>query len=104
MMRAVIVMLAAASVVMALASCGKQADLDRPGPMWGPKARADYAAQKRAQADNASNAAAGNRVIGNQNPAVQPYTDPGPIQQNPIPGEPTLPSGAPNPGGQTPPQ
>jgi predicted small lipoprotein YifL len=104
MMRAAIVTLAALSVVVALASCGKQADLERPGPMWGARAKADYAAQKRAQADNASNAAASNKVIGNQNPATQPYTDPGPIQQNPIPGEPTLPSGAPNPAGGTPPQ
>ncbi|HEY1750514.1 MAG TPA: hypothetical protein VGG29_04590 [Caulobacteraceae bacterium] len=93
-------MLAAASVVMALASCGKQADLERPGPMWSARSKADNAAQKRAQADNASNAAAGNRVIGDQNPATRPYTDPGPIQQTPIPGEPTLPSGTPNPSGQ----
>jgi len=99
MMRAAILALAGLSLVMAIAACGKQADLERPGPMWGARAKADYAAQKRAQAANATDASQSNRTIGPQNPATQPFTDPGPIQQNPIPGEQTLPSGAPNPAG-----
>lgn len=99
MMRAAILALAGLSLVMAIASCGKQADLERPGPMWGAKAKADYAARKRGEAANATTAAASNKVIGPQNPATEPFTNPGPIQQNPIPGEQTLPSGAPNPGG-----
>jgi hypothetical protein len=102
MKRAVILALAGLSLVMAIASCGKQADLERPGPMWGAKAKADYAAQKRAQAANATNASQSGKPIGPQNPALQPYTDPGPVHDNPIPGEPTLPSGNPNPSGQGP--
>jgi|HubBroStandDraft_1064217.scaffolds.fasta_scaffold493098_1 hypothetical protein len=98
MIRGTILALAAFCVLAAVVSCGKQADLDRPGPMWGAKAKADYAAQKRAQAANATTAAEGNKVIAPQNPATQPFTDPGPIQQQPIPGERTLPSGSPNPG------
>ena len=102
MMRSVIVALAGLSVIVALASCGKQADLQRPAPMWGAKAKADYAAQKRAQADKATNAAEANQAIAPQNPALQPYTDPGPVQATPIPGERTLPSGGPDPSGQGP--
>ena len=55
------------------------------------------AAQQRAQAERASNATAANTTIPPQNPALTPYTDPGPVQDNPIPGERTNPSGSPNP-------
>ena len=102
MMRPVIVALAGLSVIVALASCGKQADLQRPAPLWGAEAKADYAAQKRAQADNATNAAEANRPIGPQSPALRPYTDPSPAYQVPIPGERTYPSGSPDPTGQGP--
>ncbi len=81
-----------------MAGCGKQGDLDRPGPIWGAQDKAEAAAQKRAQADNASNAAAANRAIGPQNPAVQPYTTTEPPSSAPIPGERTNPSGAPQQG------
>ena len=74
MTRTLILCLAAARFVAAVAGCGKQGDLDRPGPIWSAQDKAEAAAQKRAQADNASNAAAANRAIGPQNPAVQPYT------------------------------
>jgi len=101
-MRQAILALAGLSVVVALASCGKQADLQRPGPMWGAKAKADYAAQKRAQADKATKASESNTAIPPQNPALQPYTDPGPVQDQPIPGERTLPSAGPDSAGQGP--
>jgi hypothetical protein len=100
-MRSVVMALAGLSVVVAIASCGKQAELQRPAPMWGAKAKADYSAEKRAQADNATNAAEANRVIGPQSPALRPYTDPGPPSEVPIPGAPTNP-GAPNPNTQPP--
>jgi hypothetical protein len=97
--RTLILLLAAASLVAAgVAACGKQGDLDRPGPMWSAQSKADYAAQKRAQADAASNAAASNRVIGPQNPAALPYTTTAPASVAPIPGERTYPSGAPQEG------
>ena len=99
MKRTLILCLAAASLLAAgVAACGKQGDLDRPGPMWSAKSKADYAAQKRAQADAASNAAAANQVIGPQNPAVVPYTTTEPLSSAPIPGERTNPSGAPQQG------
>ena len=100
MMRTLIVALAGMALVAALASCGKQADLDRPGPMWGPKAKAEYSAQKRAQAAKADNAAAANSVAEPQNPAIEPYTTTTPTPQAPIPGERVYPSGAPSTGGQ----
>lgn len=110
LIRPLILSLAAASLVSAVAACGKQGDLDRPGPIWSAKDKADAAAQKRAQADAASNATAANRPIGPQNPAVTPYTTTEPARVTPIPGERTYPSGTPqegampNPMGQTTPQ
>jgi predicted small lipoprotein YifL len=97
-MRTLILCLAAASFVAAVAGCGKQGELDRPGPMWSAQSKAEAAAQKRAQADAASNAAAANRVIGPQNPATQPYTTTEPASVAPIPGERTYPSGTPQQG------
>ena len=98
MTRTLILSLAAASLVIALAGCGKQGDLDRPGPIWSAQTKAEAAAQKRAQADAASNATAAGQPIGPQNPAVVPYTTTQPISSAPIPGERTNPSGAPQQG------
>jgi hypothetical protein len=99
--RIAILTLAGFVLAAALAACGKQGDLERPGPLWGPRARADVATQQRNAADVASNAAATNTPIPPQNPATQRYTDPGPIQSNPIPGErPGLPGSNPNPSPQ----
>jgi hypothetical protein len=95
--------LAGASLAVALAGCGKQADLVRPAPMFGsPQQKADYAAQKRAQAANADRASESNETIAPQNPALKPYTDPAPAHDVPIPGEPTYPSGRPDPTGAGP--
>ena len=93
-----IVLAALAAVAGGVAACGRQGDLDRPGPLWGPKSRADYAAAKRAQAEAASNATAANKpgqppLAG---PGSNPYANPGPISQSPVPGEKPNPSGAPN--------
>lgn len=97
MKRIAILALAAFAVASAVASCGRQGDLQRPGPMWGPRHRAAVAAQQRREAETASNATAAGTPIPPQNPAIQPYTNPGPIQDTPIPGERTNPSGSPNP-------
>ena len=98
MKRTLVLVLAAAALAAPLAACGKQGDLDRPGPMWSAQTKAEYAAQKRAQADAASNATAAGKPIGPQSPAVQPYTTTEPIGSAPIPGERTNPSGAPQQG------
>ena len=97
MMRTAILALAGLALVAALASCGKQADLERPGP--GPKARAEYSAQKRAQAAKVDSESAANSVAEPQNPAIEPYTNPAPASRVPIPGERVYPSGSPPPGG-----
>jgi len=99
--RSVIVALAGLSVVAAIVSCGRQAELQRPAPLWGAKAKAEWAAQKRAEAEKATNAAEANKTIGPQSPALQPYTNPAPPYQAPLPGAPTDPA-APNPSGQGP--
>jgi predicted small lipoprotein YifL len=97
-MRTFILTLAALSGVAAVAACGKQGDLERPGPMWSAQSKAEASAQKRNQADAASNAAAANQPIGPQSPAVVPYTTTDPLSSAPIPGERTNPSGAPQQG------
>jgi hypothetical protein len=93
--------LAAISLIVALAGCGKQeAELERPQPHRheSPAERAADAAQQRQGADAATNATEAGKPIQQQNPAIAPYTDPGPIQDQPIPGERGNPSGTPNPG------
>ncbi|MEJ0064701.1 MAG: hypothetical protein WDM85_04115 [Caulobacteraceae bacterium] len=97
-MRTFIVVLAGMALAAALASCGKQADLDRP--TLGPKARADYSAQKRGPGGpRVDNETAANAVAEPQNPALEPYENPAPASQVPIPGERIYPSGSPATGG-----
>jgi hypothetical protein len=99
MIRTAAVALAGLSLIAALASCGRQSDLERPGPMWGAKSKAEYSAQKRAQAAAATNQSEANSVSEPQNPAIEPYTNPAPAHEVPIPGERTYPSGTPQTGG-----
>lgn len=40
-----------AGAALALAACGKVGELDRPGPLWGEQAKADWAAKQKAAAD-----------------------------------------------------
>lgn len=44
-----LILLAGAAV--ALSACGKVGELERPAPLWGAKAKADYAAHQKAEAD-----------------------------------------------------
>jgi len=95
--------LAGLALAAALVGCGKQSDLVRPAPMFGgPKQKAEYSAQQRAQADAETNATEANKTIAPQDPALKPYTDPAPAHDVPIPGEPTYPSGRPDPTGAGP--
>ena len=98
MIRTLVATLAGLALVTALASCGKQSDLERPTP--NPKTRAEYSAQKRAQAAKVDSETAANAVAEPQNPAIEPYTTTTPTPQAPVPGERVYPSGAPQPGGQ----
>lgn len=103
MMRTAVVALAALSVLAAIASCGREGQLERPpGPVFGhAEEKAAIAAQQARQAAVASNAAEANRVIGPQSQALQPYTDLTPPSQQPLPGEATPPSRQPG-GGDVP--
>jgi predicted small lipoprotein YifL len=48
-MRTVSTISVLALAVLGLAACGKQGDLERPGPLWGPDARARAAAARSEQ-------------------------------------------------------
>ena len=54
--------LVALVAALALTACGKQGDLDRPAPLWGDKAKADYAAQQRQAADERAKGPGGNQI------------------------------------------
>jgi predicted small lipoprotein YifL len=41
-----------AVAALALAGCGKRGTLERPPPLWGDKAKADYQAQQAAKKDD----------------------------------------------------
>lgn len=40
-----------AGAALVLTACGKVGELDRPAPMWGERAKADWAAKQKAAAD-----------------------------------------------------
>jgi hypothetical protein len=62
MMRAPITLALAAALGFALAGCGKQGDLDRPAPLWGAKAKAQYEAEQRAATDAKSHSPQDNQI------------------------------------------
>jgi len=51
--RAALVAILAGAAGLALAACGRVGPLDEPAPLYGAKAKADYQARKKAQADAA---------------------------------------------------
>ena len=64
----------------ALAGCGKTGDLDQPAPLFGARAKADYAAQQRAREAAAAQKAQDAAIRRNQpngtplDPTAQPMT------------------------------
>jgi len=92
--------LVAAAACAALAGCGKQGMLERPPPLFGDRAKAEYEAQKAQEArDDAQRAA--QRRGQDQEPArdntprsTRDVRDPGqvlaPASQAPIPGAPYI--------------
>ncbi|MDB5459299.1 MAG: hypothetical protein JWO72_1040 [Caulobacteraceae bacterium] len=90
----------AALSLSGLAACGKQGNLERPAPLFGAKARAEYEAQRRAAARAGGDAAADSGTSqtngdysqdadgGSKDPALAP------IRSNPIPGAPLDPFGS----------
>jgi len=83
-----------------LCACGKQGDLERPAPLWGAKARAEYEAQKREQADRKTNEAQGNQIetLPDEGPGSDPYANPAPPRAQPIQGTPPSPDAPAQPG------
>jgi len=67
MTRALTLALAVGAIAVALAACGKQGGLERPGPLWGDKAKADYAAQQQK--------AAAQRAKSSQTNQIEPLPD-----------------------------
>jgi predicted small lipoprotein YifL len=103
MIRTLALAAAGLALIVALAACGRQGELERPGPLWGAKAKAEYSAQKRAQAEAASNAAAANQVEPIPDQALQPYANPASTPHDqPVPGAGPSPTGSTQPGGVIP--
>ena len=81
-----------------LSACGKVGTLDKPAPLYGEKAKAQYQADKAAAA-----AAKAQKDDGPPDPikpdrTYNPYADPGPQRAQPIPGQNPSPSGEAPPG------
>jgi predicted small lipoprotein YifL len=95
MTRAMVLALAGVLLLATVAACGKEGPLDRPGPIFGPKHSAAYSQAKRDQAAAASNAAAAGEPgqPPAQGPGSNPYANPAPPSQAPIPGERANPPG-----------
>ena len=86
--------LAIAGIVM-LTACGKIGTLDRPAPLAGARAKADWAAQQKAASQAAASAKAHKQNEPDRLPPDRiqdPYTMSGPERAHPIPGAPTGPN------------
>jgi len=94
---------AALVALVALSGCGKQGDLERPAPLFGKDARAQYEAQKAAEAKASAAAAArrdGQPVDNSDNiKTTREVRDPAqvltPARSAPVVGAPSGPGGAP---------
>jgi predicted small lipoprotein YifL len=92
---------------LALAACGKQGELDRPAPLFGTKAQAQYEAEKRAAARAKTEAT--DSTGNSQGIANSPYPDGGstdpalaPSRTSPTLGQPPNPAGTRRSGGVLP--
>ena len=88
---------------LALGACGKEGQLDRPAPLFGAKAKAEYRAQ---QAREAAARRAAKATAGDPAPPPPDYQrgDPSldPMRASPVPGAPSTPFDHPNGGGALP--
>ncbi len=87
---------------LALGACGRQSLLERPAPLFGTKAKADYAAEKKREARQARANRSG-APAGDPAPPAPDYGrgDPGldPMRASPPPGAAPNPFSNPNSGG-----
>jgi predicted small lipoprotein YifL len=91
--------------LLGLAACGKQGQLDRPAPLFGAKAKAEYEAQRlaaaKAEADPQSGSAQTNGDFSQDADGGSKDPELAPIGSNPIPGANPSPFGS-RPGGVLP--
>ena len=84
-----------AGAVLALAACGKEGSLDKPAPLFGAKAKAEYKAEQDREAAEAKKQARGDNSVPNPAPATPAYDrgDPAldPIRAAPPVGAPPTP-------------
>ncbi len=75
-----------------LSACGKQAELERPGPLWDAKKKAAWEAERRAASGNANKPA---RVGGTQE-IMDPASSNRTVRAAPLAGTPSDPFGGPS--------
>ncbi len=84
-----LILLAAAAVT--LGACGKVGELDRPAPLWGAKAKADYEAQQKADADAAARKGAADQAQRGRPAPLPPVSGPDDSQPSAGPSDPQHP-------------
>jgi len=67
--RGALTLLAVAALALTGAACGKQADLERPAPLWNAQKKAAYEAEKRKASATANQPARANGTQENIDPA-----------------------------------
>jgi len=77
---------------LALASCGKQAELERPAPMWDAQKKAAWEAERRAASGNASQPAR----IGGTREIMDPASSNRTVRAAPLAGTAPNPFGGPS--------
>ena len=100
--RALSVMSALSLLVLGLAACGKQGELQRPGPLWGPDARARAAATRSEQTTPRQTRQGQPQDAGAPTDNSLPVQGRGPAGTLPIEGDRPDPSAAPPPSGSLP--
>ena len=95
MMRTTLNFALAAALLGGLGACGRIGPLEQPAPLYGEKAKADYAAKKAAAAARAQEAKDQDQIEAlPRRERYDPNTDTTPARALPIPGAPRDPSGA----------
>lgn len=68
-MKRPLIVLTLAAVALTATACGKQAELERPAPLWNAQKKAAYDAQRRASSATANQPARANGTQENMDPA-----------------------------------
>jgi hypothetical protein len=65
-----------AAALLGLAACGRQGDLERPAPLFGERARAEYEAERRRGADAPDETSAAENEREDAKPRLPDSTEP----------------------------